>query len=151
MDRDGYGFEQGSFRERKIFGKAIDNSRWDHHEFRESSCATVVPARDAENLSTIAKVHVAANAVTAFPAIDGRVKCDAIALRHALYIRANSSDCSGCLVPHDDRWDAASGRAVVTMNVAAADSTRSYANQNFAWTGLRARKLGDFQLAILRK
>src|SRR5438876_1896180 len=145
MDCDSYCFKQGSFCERKMFRKPINDPRWHHHKFCESPRATIIPARDAENLSPITEIHVSTNAVTAFPAIDRRVKCDAIAFHYALYIRTNSSDGPRRLVAHDNRRHATSGRSVVTVNVTTADSARGNADQNLAGTRLGARQVSDFQ------
>src|SRR6266567_7042365 len=151
MNGDCYRLKHGGFSERETFRQPINNPRRDYYKFRESSGATIVPARNAENLSPITEIHVPTNAVTAFPAIDRRVKCDAIVFHYALYIRTNSSDGPRRLVAHDNRRNATPGRSVISMNVAAADSARGNADQNFVGTRLGARQVSDFQLAVLRK
>ena len=52
---------------------------------------------------------------------------------------------------HDERRNAAARRAIVAVNVAAADAAGSYANKNLVDGRSGNRYIGDFQISIARE
>src|SRR4029077_8319088 len=93
---------------RQILRKAMNNAGRNRHKLRECSRTTVITAGDAQNLSTVAEIDLAAQTVRALPAIHGRVEGNAIAFREAADALADPGDNACCLMSHDDRSDPAS-------------------------------------------
>lgn len=145
---DGGGFEHRGFFEREIVGKAMDDAGGHNDELGECTSATVVCARDAEDLAIVAEIDGAAAAVGAFAAEDGGIEGDAVADGEAFGICAQGGDAAGGFVAHDDRWDAAARGAVVAVDVAAADAAGGDFNEDFvggwSWFG----EVGDFQVVV---
>jgi hypothetical protein len=132
----------------KIVRKVIRDSRRDRHEFGEGAGTAVVPARDTENLAVVTEVHLAAEAARTGSAINGGIKSDAIAWMKVVNVFAYGFHDSSGFVTHDDRRNAAPGRAVVAMNIAAADSTGGYANEELVGTDSGNRNIRDFKVVI---
>src|ERR1700733_12022805 len=93
--------------------------------------ATVVAAGNAEDLAMVAEIYVAAKAVVASAAVDGGVEGDAVAFGASGNVLAYGGDASGGFVAHHDRWNAAAGGAIVAVDIAAADATGGYLDQDF--------------------
>jgi hypothetical protein len=129
----------------------MNDSRGHHDELCKRTIATVVTAGDAEYLSAVAQVHVTAPTVAAFAAIHSGIESDAVAFREAIYAGADFGNCPRGFVTHHQRRYAPSGRAVITVNVAAANSTRRHTDQNFVAIGRWNRQVGDLELAVLRE
>jgi len=151
VDCDGDGFEHRSFGERKIVRQAIEDSRGDGDELGESSGATIVGARDAEDLATIAKIYVAAAAVGTFAAVNGGIEGDTIAGRKSFYRSADGGDDTGGFVAHDDGRDAAARGAVVTVNVAAADAASGDADENLVGRRRWRGEIGELEILVARE
>ena len=62
-------------------------------------------------------------------AIYRRIEGDAVARRNGTYLRAHRRYDARGLVPHDDRRNPPAGRAVVAVNIAAADAARRHLDQ----------------------
>lgn len=122
VDGHGNGFEHGGFGERKIFRKAMQDARGHGDEFGEGSGAAVVAAGDAQDLATVAEVHVTAETARASAAVDRGIEGDAIARSETAYGGTDGGDNAGSFVAHDQRGDTAAGAAVVAVNVAAANA-----------------------------
>src|SRR5262249_26468323 len=84
-------------------------------------------------------------------AVYGRIERDAIALGELRNARAECGDDARRFVAHHDGRNAATGGAIVAVNVTAANATSRDANQHLSWAGLRNRQVGDLQLAVLGK
>jgi len=141
-------FEHCGLGEGKIVRQAIEDSRGDGDKFGEGSCAAIVAAGDAENLATVAEIDVAAMAVGTFTAVDSGIECDAIAGRKIFYGAANGGNNSGCFVAHDDGRDAAAGRAVVSMNIAATDAAGCNADEDFVGRGRGRREIRQLEIVV---
>jgi len=150
MKRDGYCFEKGGLMKGEIFGKPISNSRRDCHELGEGAGATVIPARNPKNLAAITEVHLSAETTGTSAAINRGIKSDAIAWLEGAYVFAHRIDDSSGFVPHDDWRNAAPGRAVVAVNIAAADSAGGYANQQLVSADSGYGNVRDLKMTIFR-
>ena len=113
--------------------------------------AAIITARDAKNLAAIAEVYVAAFAVRAFAAINRGIERDAIADGETVHRRTNGGNYPGCFVAHDDGRNAAAGRAVITVNVTAADAARRDADEHFVRRRRRRGKIGEFEILVAGK
>ena len=151
VKRDGNRLEHRCFGKRKIIGQAINNARRNSDVLGKGSGAAILGAGHSQDLAVVAKIHVAAPAVSASAAKDGRVKRDSIALGKSLTSCPTAAIRSGSFVPHDDRRNAAARGAVVTVDVAAADAASGDANQNFVGTRFGRGQIGDFQLPVFGK
>ena len=151
VDGDGDGFEHGSFGERKIVGQAIEDSRGDGDEFGEGSGAAIIAAGNAEDLATVAKIYVAATAVGTFAAVDGGIEGDSVAGRESFYGAADGGDDASGFVAHDDGRDAAAGRAVVAVHVAAADAASGDADENLVGRRRWRGEIGELEILVARE
>lgn len=143
-------FEHGGMGKRKGVRQPVHDARGNSDVFGEGSGATVVRARNAENLAMVAKVDFSPAARGAVTTKDRGIEGDAVAVGKLRNAGTERRDHAGGLVAHDEGRNAASRRAIVTMHVTSADSAGGDANENFGGAGLRVGQLGDFQLAILR-
>jgi hypothetical protein len=148
VESNGGGFEHRGFGERKIVGKAMDNARGNHDEFREGAGAAVVAARDAEDLAIVAKIDVTAFAVGAGAAEDGGVERYALADFECGDGGAERGDEAGGFVAHDEWRDAAAGAAVEAVDVAAADAAGGDLDEDFVGGGLGLGGVGDFEVVV---
>lgn len=119
--------------------------------FGEGAGATVITARYPEDLAVLAKIDFAAETVGAHTTRYGGIERDAIVHGKIRYIAAERGNGSGRFMSHHNRRNAAAGRTVITVNIAAADSASGHAHQNF----VRCRRwhwaIGDFQMIVSRE
>ena len=64
---------------------------------------------------------------------------------------ADGGDAAGGFVAHYDRRNAATGGAVVAVDVTAADAARRHLNQHFIRERSGLRKISNFQMVVFRK
>jgi len=133
----------------EIVGKPMSDSRWDCDKLSEGPGTPVVPARNAKDLPTVAEVHLSAQTAGASATINRGIKSDAVAGSKITYICTDSFHNAGRFVPHDNRWNAASGRAVIAVNIAAADSAGRHANEELVGAERWDRKIGEFKMSVL--
>ena len=151
MKGDGYRFEHGRFRERKILWQAIKDSRWNGDVFGKSSRAAKLSAGNSQDLTVIAKIYIATEAMGARAAENGRIKGDSIALGESSYLFAERGNGSRSFMSHHNWWNTAARRAIVAVNIAATDAAGGHADQDFAVTRIGIGKVGNFQVLVLRK
>src|SRR5690349_393501 len=108
----------------------VGDSRRHHNEFGKSSCPPIVTAGDSENFSSITEIHLAATAKRTLAAINCRIERDAVAALEVLDSIARTLHYTGGFVTHHERRNAAAGRAVKPVNIAAANATGCNANKN---------------------
>ncbi len=149
VEGDGGRFKHGGFSEWEIVGKAVDDAGGDDDIFGEGAGATVVAARDAEDLAIVAEIDVATTAVGAFAAEDGGVEGDALADTEIFHVRAEGGDAAGGFVTHYERRNSAAGGTVEAVDVAAADAAGSDFDEDFVggWGGFGG--VGDFEVVVL--
>src|SRR5436309_13211608 len=94
------------------------------HVLGECSGAMVIRNRDSQHLPPIAQVHIAAPAVVTLSAIDSGIERNVVAVFEGSVLSTDSCHGSSRLVPHDDRRNATSRGAVVTVHIAPADAAR---------------------------
>jgi len=146
---DGDRFEHCGFGEREIIRQTIDDTRGNDDEFCEGARATIVATRDTEDLTVVAKIYLSTAAKGTGAAENSGIEGDSITFRKIRYALAEGSDDSRGFMAHDNGRNAASGGAIVAVNVAATDATSGDANENFARTGLWLGKIGEFELMVL--
>jgi hypothetical protein len=141
-------FENRRFVKGETFGEAISDSGRDCDELGERARAPVISARYAENLAAVAKVHLSAQTAGTSATINRGIERDAVARLKVTHVFAYVFDDSGCFVPHDDGWNTATGRTVVAVNIATADSTGGYTNEKFVGAESWDRKIGEFKMSV---
>jgi hypothetical protein len=149
VDGDCDGFEHGGFGERQGVWQTMDDARRNGDEFRERAGAAVVGAGDAQDLAIVAEIDLAAAAMLALAAEDGGVEGNAVAFGETLYGTTDGRDFARGFVAHDDWGDAATGGAVVTVDIAAADAAGGDADENFVWSRNGRGEIGNLQLTVL--
>ena len=127
---DRHGFDHGGVLERHARRQRIQNVLRHGDELGERAVLAIVGAGDAEHAAVGAQVHLAAAAGVALAAGDRGVERDAVADLHAIDGRADFRDDAGRFVAHDDRRNAAAARAVVAVDVAAADAAGGDADEH---------------------
>src|SRR5438552_1961457 len=98
------------------------------------------PAGNAHDLAVIAQIYFTSATGSTLPTRDRRVKCNAVPLRQTFHIVSEGHNCSRRLMAHNDGWNAPPGRAIVAVNIAAADTAGRDAHKNFTRTRLRHRE-----------
>ena len=151
MDRDGHSFERGGFGKTESVWKFVGNALRNDDVFGESSRAAVISAGNAKHLAAVAKIDFAAGTIRAGTARNRRIERDAIAFGPTRDLRAKGGDAASRFVAHHDGRDTTAGGSVVAVDVAAADAAGRHVNQEFAATGNRCGKLGNFQTPVLGK
>ena len=120
-----------------------------------ATCSAKAPARrsspqSAEDLAVLAKIDFAAETVGAHATRYRGVERDATLMEKFVPSLPARQWFQRLHVPSQSA-DAAAGRTVVTVDIAAADSASSHAHQNFArrrrWHGA----IGDFQMIVSRE
>jgi len=150
MKRDRDCFQNGGLMKGKIFWKPVSDSGWDRNKLGECAGSPIVSARNAEDLAAVAEIHLSAHATRTRAAVNRGVKRDAVARLKVGHVSANVFYDSSGFMAHHDRWDAAPGRAVVAVNIAAADSAGGYANQQLVSADSRYRNVRDLKMTIFR-
>src|SRR5579859_366245 len=148
MQSDGHRLEHGRFIKCKSVGQSIKDTRRNGDILRKSSGAAVFGAGYPQDLTVVTKIDIAAAAILASAAEDGRVESNPIAhgeARHAVTKRGNSS---GGFVAHDNRRNAPSGRAIVAVDVAATDAAGRHADKHFTAGRSWIRQIGNFQMLV---
>jgi hypothetical protein len=107
----------------------VGDARGNGDEFGEGAGAPVFPAGDADDLAPVAEVDLAPETEAARATVDGGIEGDAIAGREVPDSRARLNDDSCRLVPHDDGRNAAAGRAIESVHIAAADAAGRHLNE----------------------
>src|SRR5947209_16620732 len=120
-----------------------------NHELGEGPGPSILGSRDTKDLPGVAQVDITASAVVAPTTGDSGIECDAIAFTNAGHLWSHCLDSSGRFVTHDDRRNAAPGRAVESMHVTAANAACSDPDQNFFRTGSRHGNVDDLQAVVL--
>ncbi len=126
----------------------MKDARGNRDEFCEGSGAAVVAAGDAEDLAVIAKIHVTAKTIGAGAAVYGGVESDPIAGSETLYSGADGGDDTGGFVSHDDGGNPATGRAIVAVDVTAADAAGGDADEDFVVGGGGHREVGELEIFV---
>jgi hypothetical protein len=106
---------------------------------------------DADHFAVIAKVHIAADAEGAFPAIDRGIEGDPVAGFEARDVCAQFGNFAGGFVAHDERRVAAAGGTVKTMHVAATDTARANADKHVVRADFGLGEIDEFQFHIVRE
>jgi hypothetical protein len=132
----------------EIVGKPMSDSGRDSDELSEGPGTPVVSARNAKDLAAIAKVHLSAQTTRTSSAVNRGVKSDTVARSKITYIVTHAFHNPGRFVPHDNGWNAASGRAVIAVNITAADSTGRYPNEKFIRASIWDWDIGDFETSV---
>ena len=145
---DGDGLQHGCLRERECIGQLVEDAGGHGDVLREGACAPVVGARNTDYLAIVADIDLAPETELAGSAVDGRVEGHAIAYSKPLYLGTHRCESAGGLVAHHDRWNAASGRTVVSVHIAAADAACCHLHQHIQGTWLRHRQIGDLKVLI---
>jgi len=133
----------------EIVGKPMSDSGRDSYKLSERPGTPIVSARNAKDLAAIAEVHLSAQTAGTSATINRGIKSDAVARAKITYVFTDSFHNPGRFVPHDDGWNATPGRAVVAVNIAAADSTRGYPNEELVGAKSWDRKIGEFKMSVL--
>jgi hypothetical protein len=108
----------------------------------------VFATRNANNLSSIAKVYLASAAIYTFSAVDSRVERNPVPGFELRDLRPRTPDDASGLMAHDERRNAPARRPIVAMHITAANAASSYLNQHVARTRLWQRHLRNLELAI---
>jgi len=148
VQSDGDCLKDGGLMKREIMGKLVSDSRWNCYKLGEGAGAAVISTRNAEHLAAIAEVHLPSETAGAFSAINRRIESDAVARLKIAHLFADSFNNSGSLVAHHDGRNTAPGRAVITVNIAAADSTGGYANEKFVKAESWDRNISDLKVPV---
>ena len=127
----------------------IHDARRHNHEFCKSSRSTIIPAGNAQDLAVIAQIYFTSATGSTLPTRDRRVKCNAVPLRQTFHVVSEGHNCSRRLMAHNDGWNAPPGRAIVAVNIAAADTAGRDAHKNFTRTRLRHREIRKFKMTVL--
>ncbi len=131
VERDGNRLEHGCFGEGKLVWKSMNDAGGNGDILGKRAGATVVAAGNAEDLAMVAEVYMAAKAVFAGATVDSGVEGDAVTFGESGNVLAYGGDASGGFVAHYDGRNAPAGGAVVAVNIAAADATGGYLDQDF--------------------
>ncbi len=142
-------FKHGSFCKREIRRETVDDAGGDDDELGEGTGTAIIGAGNAEDLTAVAEIDFAAQAVAAGAAIDGGIEGDAIAFGETGDAEADRGDVSGGFVTHDDRRNAAPRRAIVAVDIAAADAASGHAHENFAGSGRGNGRIDQFEMTVL--
>src|SRR5215831_3640571 len=132
----------------EVFRKAMSDPPGDRDKLGERTGATIVSARNTENLAAIAEVHLSACTTGTRSTINSGVKCDAVARPESMYVLAGSFYYSSGFMSHNERRNTPSGGSIVAVNVAAADSTGRHANEQFVGAHGWNRNIGDLKVSI---
>jgi hypothetical protein len=122
VDRDRDGLDHGGMFEGKVVGDFVSDSLRNGDVLCKGTLATELIAGYPEDLAIFAEIDRAGFAIVAFATGNGGVKGHAIADRELCHLRTNRGYDACRFVSHDQWGDAASGTAIESMNVAAADS-----------------------------
>jgi hypothetical protein len=99
----------------------------------------------------VTEIHVSPAAVVARAAKDSRVKGDPFAFRESAHSSTERGNCSRSFVTHNNRRNAPTRRAIIAVNVTAADAARGHAYYHFAVARLGVRNMGNFQMLVFRE
>src|SRR5262249_17862847 len=127
------------------------DARRDGDVFGKGACALIFRTRNAEDLAVVAKIDLPAKAGRARATVDGRVEGDAVAFRKFGNTGTGGSDDSCGFVSHDNGRNAATGWAIIAVNIAAANAACGDADQNFSGAWLRIGKLGELEVLVVRE
>jgi uncharacterized oxidoreductase len=148
---DGDSFEHGGLGEGKLIGEVMHDASGDDDVFGEGPGAAIIAAGDAEDLAIVAEVDISTKAVWTRAAVDRGVEGDAVAFRETCDIFADGGDSAGRFVTHHNRGDAAAGRTVVAVDIAAADAAGGDLNQDFIEPRGGFRKIRNFKVLVFGK
>ena len=143
------GFDESGLFVAQLVRKAVDDAARDGDEFGEGAVAAVGTRGNAKHLAVVAEVDLASKAERAAAAVDGGIESHAIAGLKVVDIAAGLGDFAGGFVSHDEGRDAAAGRAIQAVHVAAADAAGANADEHFVGGGLGARQIDDFEGHVL--
>ena len=113
--------------------------------------AAIVAAGDAEHLPVVAEVDIALAAEEAFTAGDGGIERDAIAGAKRMNLRSDLGHDTGGLMTHNERRNAASGRAIIAMNIASADTAGFDVDEHILGTDYGLRDVSHVKIASIFK
>jgi hypothetical protein len=118
-----------------------------------SKCAVaaVVAAGDAEHLPVVAEVDITLAAEEAFTAGDGGIERDAIADVKRMNIRSDLGHDTSGLMTHNERRNAASGSAVIAMNIASADTAGFNLDEHILGADYGLRDVSHLKVASVFK
>src|SRR5580765_2007354 len=102
MQSDRHRLEHSRFIKRKRVGQSIKDTRRNGDIFCKSASAAVFGAGDSQDLAMVTKIDVAAAAIVASAAENGRVKRNPLTYGESRHAATKSGNGSGGFVPHDD-------------------------------------------------
>jgi hypothetical protein len=143
------GLDHGGFGKRQFLRQRMNNATRNHNVLCEGTVPLEIRRSYSYHLTVLTEVTLSQTAKRALAAIDGRVKRNWLAFFEVPNFRSRRRYYSGCLVAHDERRNTPAGRAIVSVNVAATDSTSFYLHEHI----IRARPwhwhIHHFQAAVL--
>ena len=134
MQGHGHSFEHGSVGEGHLRRKFVDDVGGDGDVFGEGPGAAIFAAGDAGDLAVLAEINFAAETEFALTAVDSGIEGDAVAWRQGNDFGPHGSDSAGGFMSHNNGRNAAAGRAVISVDIASADATRCYLNEDLTGT-----------------
>ena len=132
---DGVQGDRDRLDERRVLERQLGRQRVEDvlrhgDELGERAVLAIVVAGDAEHAAVGAQIHLAAAAGVALAAGDRGIERHAVADSRAIDVAADFDDSAGRFVAHDDRRNAPAARAVVAVDVAAADAAGGDADEH---------------------
>src|SRR5208337_4548903 len=110
--------EQCCFRKRNTRRQTIHNARRHDNIFGEGARASIVSARNSNDLAVVAEVQLSSFTKFASAAGDGGIESYAFVLGQVHDVSAECRDRSRCFVPHHNWRNAPTGGAIVAVDIA---------------------------------